>query len=60
VGVVKPLLQGTPEEVRQAALRSVDAGFNIISAGCGLSALIKKENLQAMVDAVKSLPPKRR
>ena len=60
VGVVKPLLQGTPEQVKHDALRSVDAGFNIISAGCGLSALIKKENLQAMVDAVKSLPPKRR
>jgi [methyl-Co(III) methanol-specific corrinoid protein]:coenzyme M methyltransferase len=60
VGVVKPLLQGTPEQVKHDALRSVDAGFNIISAGCGLSALIKKENLQAMVDAVKGLPAKRR
>jgi len=59
VGVVKPLLQGTPEEVRQSALRSVDAGFNIISAGCGLSALIKKENILAMVNAVKGLTPKR-
>jgi [methyl-Co(III) methanol-specific corrinoid protein]:coenzyme M methyltransferase len=59
VGVVKPLLQGTPEEVRKAALRSVDAGFNIISAGCGLSALIQKENILAMVNAVKSLPKKR-
>ena len=54
VGVVNPLLQGTPEDVRQAALRSCDAGFNIISAGCGLSALIKKENLVAMVEAAKS------
>ena len=59
IGVVRPLLQGTPEQVKKDVLRSVDAGFNIISAGCGLSALIKKENLQAMVDAVKSLPPKR-
>ncbi len=59
IGVVRPLLQGTPEQVKKDVLRSVDAGFDIISAGCGLSALIKKENLQAMVDAVKSLPPKR-
>jgi len=60
VGVVRPLLQGTPEEVHKMALRSVDAGFNIISAGCGLSAMIKEENLQAMVDAVKGLPMNRR
>jgi len=60
VGVVRPLLQGTPEQVREAALRSVDAGFDIISAGCGLSAMIDKANIKAMVDAVKSLPPKKR
>lgn len=54
VGVVKPLLQGTPDDVRKAALHSADAGFNIISAGCGMSALIKKENVWAMVDAIKN------
>jgi [methyl-Co(III) methanol-specific corrinoid protein]:coenzyme M methyltransferase len=59
VGVVRPLLQGTPEQVREMALRSVDAGFNIISAGCGLSALIDKDNIKAMVEAVKNLPKKR-
>ncbi len=52
VGVVKPLLMGTPEDVRKAALHSADAGFNIISAGCGMSALIKQENVRAMVDAI--------
>ena len=52
VGVVNPLLMGTPEKVREAAIHSADAGFNIISAGCGMSALIKKENVCAMVDAI--------
>ena len=54
VGVVNPLLQGTPEQVKHDAIRSADAGFSIISAGCGLSALIKKENLAAMVEAIKA------
>ncbi|MDD2532980.1 MAG: uroporphyrinogen decarboxylase family protein, partial [Candidatus Methanomethylophilaceae archaeon] len=50
VGVVRPLLQGTPEDVRVMTEKSIDAGFNVISAGCGLSALIKKENLRMMAD----------
>ncbi len=59
VGVVKPLLQGTPEDVRQHALRSADAGFNIISAGCGMSALIDVQNVRAMSTAIKGLGKKR-
>ena len=55
VGVVNPLLQGTPEDCAAAGKRIAAAGFNIISPGCGLSALIKGENLKALVDAVKSL-----
>lgn len=58
VGVVRPLLQGTPEQVREMALKSVDAGFNVISAGCGLSAMISRDNIAAMVDTVKNLPKK--
>ena len=54
VGVVKPLLMGTPEEVASAAIASADAGFNIISAGCGMSAMIKKENVWAMVNAIRN------
>lgn len=50
VGVVKPLLQGTTAEVKAGAERSLDAGFNILSAACGMSALIKKENVWAMVE----------
>ena len=50
VGVVRPLLQGTPEDVRVMTEKSIDAGFDVISAGCGLSALIKKENLRMMAE----------
>ena len=54
VGVVKPLLMGTPDEVAAAAKASADAGFNIISAGCGMSAMIKKENVWAMVNTIRN------
>jgi [methyl-Co(III) methanol-specific corrinoid protein]:coenzyme M methyltransferase len=53
IGVVHPLLQGTPAECEAAAKRIVKAGFNIISPGCGLSALISDENLKAVVRGVK-------
>ncbi len=53
VGVVHPLLQGTPEDCAAAARRIADAGFNVISPGCGLSALIADENLKALVKAIK-------
>ncbi len=58
VGVVKPLLMGTPDECAAAAIHSADAGFNIISAGCGMSALIKKENVWAMVNAIRNYKKK--
>jgi [methyl-Co(III) methanol-specific corrinoid protein]:coenzyme M methyltransferase len=60
VGVVQPLLRGTPEQVREKTIKSMDAGFNIISAGCGLSAMIDKANIQMMVETVKNLPSQRR
>lgn len=53
VGVVNPLLQGTPEDCEAAGKRIAAAGFNIVSPGCGLSALIKDENLRALVKGVK-------
>ncbi len=59
VGVVQPLLRGTPDQVREMTLRSIEAGINVISAGCGLSAMIDKANIRMMVDTVKSLPPKK-
>jgi len=53
VGVVNPLLQGTPADVLAHGKRCAAAGFDIVSPGCGLSALIKDENLAALVKAVK-------
>ena len=53
IGVVHPLLQGTPAECAEAAKRIAKAGFNIVSPGCGLSALIPDDNLKAIVKAVK-------
>lgn len=53
VGSVKPLYQGTPAEVKEAAIRSAQAGFNIVSAGCGVASASPDENMQAMVDAIK-------
>lgn len=53
VGVVNPLLQGTPEDCAAAGKRIAEAGFNIISPGCGLSALIPGDNLKALVKAIK-------
>jgi len=49
---------GTPEECAAAALHSADAGFNIISAGCGMSAMIKKDNVWAMVNAIRNYKKK--
>jgi [methyl-Co(III) methanol-specific corrinoid protein]:coenzyme M methyltransferase len=55
VGSVMPLFQGTPEQVKEAAIRSAKAGFNIISSGCGIAPATPDENYTAMVQAVKSL-----
>jgi len=52
-GVVKPLLQGTPAECEAAGKRIAAAGFNVVSPGCGLSALIPGDNLKALVKGVK-------
>ncbi len=53
VGVVKPLLQGTPEETRAAATRVKEAGFNVVAPGCGLAARVPAANIKALVAAVK-------
>ena len=55
VGSVRPLFQGTPEEVEAAAKRSAAAGFNIISSGCGIAVATPDANMEAMVRAIKSL-----
>jgi [methyl-Co(III) methanol-specific corrinoid protein]:coenzyme M methyltransferase len=53
VGVVHPLLQGTPEDCFNHGKIVKEAGFDVVSPGCGLSALIKNDNLKALVKAVK-------
>lgn len=53
VGVVHPLLQGTPEDCFKHGQIVAKAGFNVVSPGCGLSALIPNENLIALVKSVK-------
>lgn len=53
VGSVIPLFQSGPEDVFKATRKSVDAGFNVISSGCGLASATPNENLEAMVKAVK-------
>lgn len=53
IGVVKPILQGTPEECAADAKRVAAAGFNVVAPGCGLSAMIPNENLMAIVKAIK-------
>ncbi|WP_255354910.1 uroporphyrinogen decarboxylase family protein [Candidatus Methanomethylophilus sp. 1R26] len=54
VGSVKPLFQGTPEEVKEGVFKSCDAGFNIISSGCGIAPATSDENMRAFVEAVKN------
>lgn len=55
VGSVRPLFQGTPEEVDAAAKRSAKAGFRVISSGCGIAVATPNENMEALVKAIKSL-----
>lgn len=53
VGVVRPLLQGTPEDNLEMAKRVKAAGFNLVAPGCGLAARVPLANIQAMVKGVK-------
>ncbi|MFA5311987.1 MAG: MtaA/CmuA family methyltransferase [Methanomassiliicoccales archaeon] len=53
IGVVRPLLQGTPEDNYNMAKRVKAAGFNLVAPGCGLAARVPLANIQAMVKGVK-------
>jgi [methyl-Co(III) methanol-specific corrinoid protein]:coenzyme M methyltransferase len=53
VGVVRPLLQGTPEDVFRETTRVKNAGFNLVGPGCGLAARVPKANIEALIKAVK-------
>lgn len=52
VGCAFPLFKGKPEDVAAAARHSRDAGFNIISAGCGVPIGTPDDNIRAMVKAI--------
>jgi [methyl-Co(III) methanol-specific corrinoid protein]:coenzyme M methyltransferase len=54
IGVVRPLLQGTPEDTAAMAQRVCDAGFDLVAPGCGLAARVPKANIDAMVKTVKA------
>lgn len=53
VGSVRPLYMGTPEEVVEGVNYSIDAGFGVLSSGCGIAVQTPDENMQAFVDTVK-------
>ena len=53
IGVVRPLLQGTQDDVKLEATRVKNAGFNLVAPGCGLAARVPLVNLQALVKTVK-------
>jgi len=57
VGCAFPLFKGTPKDVEAAANKSADAGFDIISAGCGVPIGTPAANILALVHAVKSRAP---
>jgi [methyl-Co(III) methanol-specific corrinoid protein]:coenzyme M methyltransferase len=54
VGSVKPLFQGTPEEVKAAATNCAEVGFNVISSGCGIATATPDANMKALVDTIKA------
>lgn len=53
VGCSFPLFKGKPEDVEAAAKKSRDAGFNVISAGCGVPIGTPADNIRALVKAIK-------
>jgi [methyl-Co(III) methanol-specific corrinoid protein]:coenzyme M methyltransferase len=52
--------QGTPEKVRNAAMRALQNGVDIVSPACGLSLATPLENLKALTDTVKNAGSKPR
>ena len=54
VGSVRPLFQGTPAEVKEAATNCAKAGFNVISSGCGIASATPDANMKALVDTIKA------
>ncbi|MBR2254975.1 MAG: MtaA/CmuA family methyltransferase [Candidatus Methanomethylophilaceae archaeon] len=53
VGSVMPLFQGNVEEVIAGVKKSMDAGFNVLSSGCGIATATPDENMLAFSRTVK-------
>jgi [methyl-Co(III) methanol-specific corrinoid protein]:coenzyme M methyltransferase len=56
----RDLVAGTPESVRQATLAAIEAGVDGVWPGCDVWPTAPVANLQAMVEAAASCPPRRR
>ena len=54
VGSVRPLFQGTPEEVKEAAINCAKAGFTVISSGCGIATATPDANMKMLADTIKA------
>lgn len=54
VGPIMPLLNGTPEIVREHTQRCIDASFRVIQPGCSIAMESPTENLKAMCDTSKA------
>jgi len=54
------LLFGTPETVREASLRALEDGVDLLAPACGVPVQTPTENLKAMVRAVKEFKEKRK
>ena len=54
IGPIMPLWQGTPEDVKAAVDKSIDAGFRMIAPGCSFVPMTPGTNIKAMTDAVKA------
>lgn len=57
VPTVEALLSGTPDTVYEWAVRCLDAGVDVLNAGCSLPPHVPKENLMAMVRAAHTWRP---
>jgi len=54
VGPIMPLLQGTPEQVKEHTLRCIEAGIRVIQPGCSIAMGSPAANLQAMCAVTKA------
>lgn len=48
IGAISTLLQGTPDDIRDAAWKAVDAGYHVIMSECGVPPQTPNVNLEAL------------